>query len=65
MSKTQEKLELAESNTEIRTLQNSIEVLGEFETTVRNHTRGVQTKFIVVNGKINSPPLLGQRRSLT
>ena len=60
LRKTQTKPELVESKTKIRTLQNTIEVLGEFETTVRNHTRGVQTTFIVVNRKINSPPLLGQ-----
>ena len=60
MTKTQEKPELAESKMEIRTLQNTIDVLGEFVTTVRNHTRGIQTTFIVVNGQINSAPLLGK-----
>ena len=61
MSKTQEKPELMESKTKIRTLQNTIDILGEFVTTVRNQTRGIQTKFVVVNGNINSPPLLGQK----
>ena len=33
-------------------------VKGEFQTTLRNWNRGTTTKFLVIEGKIDSPPLL-------
>ena len=59
--KTGEILTLQESKTKLSTLQNVLPVSGEFKAIARNKTRGIQTKFIVVKGKINSPPLLGRR----
>ena len=59
--KTGEILTLQESKTKLSTLQNVLPVSGEFKTIARNKTRGIETKFIVVKGKINSPPLLGRR----
>ncbi|CAC5402710.1 unnamed protein product [Mytilus coruscus] len=35
-------------------------VKGEFKTKVRNATCGMETKFIVIQGRINSPPLLSR-----
>ncbi|CAC5410856.1 unnamed protein product [Mytilus coruscus] len=42
------------------TLQNSLPIKGEFKTIIRNETCGTETKFIVVKGKINSPPLISK-----
>ena len=38
-----------------------MKVSGEIKATVRNQTRGTETTFAVVKGKINSPPLLGKK----
>ena len=54
-------IELKESNTKLSTLQNTLGVSGEFKATARNQTRGTETTFVVVKGKINSPPLLGRK----
>ena len=59
--KTQEDITLKSSNTKLSTLQNELKVSGEFKATVRNQTRGTETTFVVVKGKINSPPLLGKK----
>lgn len=59
--KTCESLSLTESSTKLSTLQNDLQVFGEFKATARNQTRGTETIFVVVKGKINSPPLLGRR----
>ena len=48
------------SKVKLSTLQNALQVKGEFRTIVRNRTRDVKTNFIVVEGRINSPPLLGE-----
>ena len=58
--KTCENLSLTESSTKLSTLQNDLQVFGEFKATARNQTRGAETTFVVVKGKINSPPLLGR-----
>ena len=36
-------------------------VSGKFKATARNQTRGTETRFVVVKGNINSPPLLGRK----
>ena len=59
--RTQGETELLASKTKLSTLQNSLPVKGEFETTIRNATRGVRTKIVVIKGKINSPPLIGKK----
>ena len=59
--KSYENIALQESSTRLNTLQNKLHVSGEFKATARNETRGTDTTFVVINGKINSPPLLGRR----
>ena len=59
--KTLDDITLKTSNTKLSTLQNELKVSGEFKATVRNQTRGTETTFVVVKGKINSPPLLGKK----
>ncbi|CAG2232334.1 unnamed protein product [Mytilus edulis] len=60
-NRTREGAELLESKTKLSTLQSSLKVKGEFITTVRNATRGIKTKVIVIKGKTNSPPLIGKK----
>ena len=57
--KSYEEIALKTSRTKLSTLQNELQVTGEFTATARNQTRGAETTFKVVKGKINSPPLLG------
>ena len=59
--KTLDEITLKTSNTKLSTLQNELKVSGEFKATVRNKIRGTETTFVVVKGKINSPPLLGKK----
>ena len=51
---------LRESNVKLFTLQNSLEIKGEFKTIVRNHTCGEETVFVVLKGRMNSLPLIGR-----
>ncbi|CAC5398547.1 unnamed protein product [Mytilus coruscus] len=51
---------LEKSKIKLNTLQNSLPIKGEFKTIIRNKTCGTETKFIVVKGKINSPPLISK-----
>ncbi|CAC5423381.1 unnamed protein product [Mytilus coruscus] len=51
---------LERSTIKLSTLQNSLPIKGEFTTLIRNETCGTETKFIVVEGKINSPPLISK-----
>ncbi|CAG2239919.1 unnamed protein product [Mytilus edulis] len=60
-NRTREGSELLESKTKLSTLQSSLPVKGEFITTVKNATRGIKTRIIVIKGKINSPPLIGKK----
>ena len=55
-----EDIALKTSRTKLSILQNELQVTGEFTATARNQTRGAETTFIVVKGKIISPPLLGR-----
>ena len=55
---------LKASSTKLSTLQNDLKVPGEFKASARNQTRGTETTFVVVKGRINSPLLLG-RKTLT
>ena len=53
-------VELKKIKVKLSTLQNALQVKGEFKTIVQNWTRDVETNFIVVDGRINSPTLLGE-----
>ena len=59
--KSYENIALQNRSTKLSTLQNELQVSGEFKATARNETRGTDTTFVVVKGRINSPPLLGRR----
>ena len=59
--KTYENITLEKSRTKLSTLQNELNVSGEFKATARNETRGIETTFVVIKGKINSPPFLGRK----
>ena len=59
--KSCENIALQNSSTKLSTLQNELQVSGEFKATARNETRGADTTFVVVKGRINSPPLPGRR----
>lgn len=54
------KLKLEKSKTVLNTLQNSLPVKGEFKTIVRNGAFGMETKFIVIQGRIKWPPLFSR-----
>ncbi|XP_053380205.1 uncharacterized protein LOC128548778 [Mercenaria mercenaria] len=54
-------ISLVNSMTKLNTLQNRLNVIGEFKAIARNQTRGTETKFVVTGGKINSAPLLGRQ----
>ena len=55
-SKSIKELEL--SNDTLKTLQSTLAVKGEFRTILRNCNRGTTSKFLVIEGKMDSPPLL-------
>ena len=44
----------------LNTLQHPLHVKGKFETIIRNQTCGKPATFVVVKGRINSPPLLSK-----
>ena len=58
--RTNGKPTLTDSNVKLRTLQHKLEVKGEFQTVIRNRTCGKVTKFVVVSGRIHSPPLISK-----
>ena len=64
VNRSNDKLKLEPCDIKLSALQTDLEVKGKFHTTVQNETRGVRTKFIVVKGKIKSPPLLGRETSI-
>ena len=59
--KSYENIALRDSSTRLSTLQNEMQVSGGFKATARSETRGTDTTFVVIKGKINSSPLLGRR----
>ncbi|VDI07357.1 Hypothetical predicted protein [Mytilus galloprovincialis] len=59
-SKTYGSPVLEKSKIKLSTLQNSLPIKGEFTTIIRNKTCGTEAKFVVVKGKINSPPLISK-----
>lgn len=54
------KLALQPSRVKLSTLQSELPVKGEFTATLRKQTRGAVARFVVVRGRINSPPLIGK-----
>ena len=58
LHRSESKMELQKSQTKLRTLQNDLPIKGEFEAILRNETCGKRTEFLVIKGKINSPPLI-------
>ena len=58
--RTKTELELLPSKVKLKTLQGKLDVKAEFKATLRNKTKGMKTKFIVVKGRLDSPPLLSR-----
>ena len=55
---------LQPSNVKLYTLQHKLDVKGEFRATIRNDTCGTRVTFVVVFGRIKSPPLIGKETSI-
>ena len=58
--RSQEIKKLEPSRDSQKTLQSDLKVKGEFTTTLQNKNRGPQSKFLVIRGKMDSPPLLSK-----
>ena len=58
--RSQEIKGLEPSRDTLKTLQSHLIVKGEFTATLRNKNRGTQSKFLVIQGKMDSPPLLSK-----
>ena len=56
--RSQEISELYPSKDTLKTLQSDLVVKGEFPASLRNNNRGTESKFLVIEGKMDSPPLL-------
>ena len=54
--RSQEITELPPSNEKIRALQSKLQIKREFPVSIRNKTRGVKTKFILIKRKMDSLP---------
>ena len=60
LHRTNEKPTLEQCQIKLNTLQHPLHVKGKFETIIRNQTCGKPATFVVVKGRINSPPLLSK-----
>ena len=60
LHRSAEQMELKDSKIKLMTLQNELPIKGEFSAIVRNKTCGIQSRFLVVKGRINSPPLISK-----
>ena len=58
--RSREPLNLQRSETKLYDLQRKLPVKGEFSTVIRNETCGTPAKFVVLQGRMNSPPLLSK-----
>ena len=56
--RSQEISELYPSKDTLKTLQSDLVVKGKFPATLRNKNRGTESKFLVIEGNMDSPPLL-------
>ena len=57
---TRERITLVPSRTKPNNLQGELPVKGEFTATIRNKTCGTVARFVIVKGRINSPPLISK-----
>ena len=64
LHRTNEKPTLEQCQIKLNTLQHPLHVKGKFETIIRNQTCGKPATFVVVKGRINSPPLLSGKDTL-
>jgi len=62
--RSQEIRELEPSRDTLKTLQSDLMVKGEFTATLRNKNWGTQSKFLMIQEKIDSPPLLSKNTLL-
>ena len=53
-------LGLQNSKVKLQTLQNECPIKGKFNAVIRIKTCGVRSRFVVVKGRINSPPLISK-----
>ena len=60
LDRSAEQMELKDSNIKLLTLQNQLQIKGQFSAIVRNHTCGIQSRFLVVKGRINYSPLISK-----
>ena len=58
--RSQEIKELQPSRDTMKTLKSDLTVKGEFTATLRNKNRGTRSKFLVIQGKMDSPPPLSK-----
>ena len=58
--RSENKPKLETSQVKLHNLKTELPVKGQVDATVRNATCGVNTKFIILKGRMNSPPLLGR-----
>ena len=58
--RSQEIKELQPSRDTLKTLKSDLTVKGEFTATLRNKNRGTRSMFLVIQGKMDSPPLLSK-----
>ena len=59
-NRSSELLHLKPSKTKLSTLKSDLPVKGEVHVMIRNKTRGIERKIIIVEGRSGSPPLLGR-----
>jgi hypothetical protein len=60
LHRTNEKPTLEQCQIKLNTLQHPLHVKGKFETIISNQTCRKPATFVVVKGRINSPPLLSK-----
>lgn len=60
VNRSKNKPALKPGKAKLSTQQQKLELKGEMRTTVRNETCGKLSRLVVVNGQLNSPPLLSR-----
>jgi hypothetical protein len=61
LRKRTEKLRLHHCQDNLSTIQGDLKVKGEFHADIKNATRGINTKFVVIKGHMKSPPLISRQ----
>ena len=54
------KIEMKPTIIKLETIQCKLNALGKIEVTLRNKTHGIKTKFLIISGRMKSPPLIGK-----